>query len=149
MLWLITFSPRTPGSVNLLYILISRAYSALLRCQPWMKIYGRLAGGRIPPAVQPGASERAGKRKTKLISFPFSFPTCACGTLPAESRSNVIISHYLLREAQSSFGPSWYAGDLGSWSSVTISLSGFSGWFQTPAPPFPTQHPAGCDLRDF
>lgn len=72
MLWLITFSHCTPGSVNLLYILIRRACATLLRCQPWMKIYRWLVGERILLGNQPGVS---GEGRGKSNWFPSQFPS--------------------------------------------------------------------------
>lgn len=72
MLWLISFSHCIPGSVNLLYILISRARCTPLRCQPWMKIYCRLVRERICLGDQPGVS---GEGRGKSNWFPSQFPS--------------------------------------------------------------------------
>lgn len=125
--WLITFSHCIPGSVNLLYLLISSPRCTLIRCQPWMKIYCWRIWRRIFPADQPGVT---GKGKRNHIDFlPSLDMPVECFPRRADLTSLSVIIYYLTIRANSVHLD---MPDLVNWSTMRSSLSGFLGSFETP-----------------
>lgn len=133
------FSHCIPGSVNLLYILISRARSTLLGCQPWIKIYRWHVQGADDLSGR-SRCERGWKKENQIDFLPQT---------PVEFFPQ--IRHYY-----QSLSVTWGSELIWSilirrWFSELISRGDFFVWllgsFETS--PLPPQHPTGCDLREF